>query len=103
MKYKDFDEYIIEQLKDEEFAREYLNASLEEYLTDFNGEAFALALKKIIVANGSVTEFAKKSNISRQHLYKLFSLHSKPQFETISQILKCLGYKIELKKCQEAS
>ena len=95
--YKDINEYIIEKLKDPEEAELYLNTALEEYMQDFDATAFVIALRNLVMAQGSVTEFAKKAGINRQHIYKIFNNEVKPQFNTISEILKALGFQLEVK------
>ena len=55
MKYRTLDDYITERLRNEpDFAVEYLNAALEAYFEDFNNDALALALKRLILASGSI-------------------------------------------------
>src|SRR3989339_63119 len=89
--YKDINDYIIEKLKDPEEAELYLNAALEDYMEDFDAAALVIVLRNLVMAQGSVTEFAKRAGINRQHMYKIFNNEVKPQFDTISEILKALG------------
>lgn len=103
MKYRTLSEYTIERLKDAAFAQEYLNAALEAYIEDFNNDALANAIKNLVLASGSISEFSKTTGINRQHLYTIFNNRTKPQIDTFSKILKAFGFKIEVKKIQLAS
>jgi len=91
-----FDDYVIENLKDDEFAKEYLNASLEVYLEDGDFEDFAKSLERVIKARDSVSKFAKETKLNRSHLYSLFKNEKKPQFETVATILNKLGFKLKI-------
>lgn len=98
MKYRTLDDYITERLRNEpEFAVEYLNAALEAYFEDFNNDALAQALKRLILASGSIKKFSEDANVNREHLYRLFNSKSTPSIDTLSKILKALGYQIEAK------
>ena len=99
MKYRTHDDYITERLRQEpDFAVEYLNTALEAYFEDFNRKALALALKRLILAGGSIKKFSETANINREHLYRLFNTQSVPSIDTLSKILKALGYQIEVKQ-----
>ena len=98
MKYRTLDDYITERLRNEpDFAVEYLNAALEAYFEDFNNDALAQALKRLILASGSIKKFSENANVNREHLYRLFNSKSTPSIDTLSKILKTLGYQIEVK------
>ena len=98
MKYRTLDDYITERLRNEpDFAVEYLNAALEAYFEDFNNDALAQALKRLILASGSIKKFSENANVNREHLYRLFNAKSTPSIDTLSKILKTLGYQIEAK------
>ena len=81
---------------DADFQREYLNLSLDEYITDGDFNKFFKSLEKVIKSRESVTSFAKKINIDRTNLYTLFNGEKIPRLDTIAKILKELGYKIKI-------
>ncbi len=81
---------------DKEFQKEYLNISLEEYLTDGDFNKFFKSLEKVIKSRESVSSFAKKVNIDRTNLYTLFNGEKIPRLDTIAKILKELGYTIKV-------
>lgn len=93
-----FDDLLSEQLKDPEVAQEFLNVALEEYQNDNDNEAFLLALEKLIKSQTTMTEFADKAKIERSHLYKILKKKVKPQFSTINNLLKIVGFKLKVVK-----
>lgn len=52
-KYKDYEESLKVRLADSAYAKEYLTVALEEYEEDGNTEAFLLAVKDVVNAQGS--------------------------------------------------
>ncbi len=83
-------------MENSEFQREYLNLSLEEYLTDGDFNTFYKSLEKVIKSRESITSFSKKVNIDRSNLYTLFNGEKVPRLDTIAKILKELGYTIKV-------
>jgi len=92
-----FDDFLIENLKDIDHAKGYLIEVLNEYQKDNDIKLFMHCLKPLIQAQGSITEFAQKTNINRSHLYKIFNNQVKPEFNTITNILNNLGFEISIK------
>lgn len=98
MSYKKFNDYVVEKIKnDPEFAIEYLNSTMEDYVNDNDTEALSLAIKRFALAHGSISEFAEQANINREHLYRLFNSTSTPKIDTFFKIFKALGYCFEAK------
>ncbi|OGI04931.1 MAG: hypothetical protein A2Y25_00715 [Candidatus Melainabacteria bacterium GWF2_37_15] len=93
-----FDDFLVERLKDKKEAKAFLDAILEEYQQDNNFEAFANALELLIRAQGNISEFTKKANIDRSHIYKIMKNETQPQFLTVSKILNSLGFQLTVKK-----
>ena len=94
IKYKKFDQAVIEDLKqNSSLQRQYLQTILDEYEKDSNISALLISLKHIVIAKGGFAELAKKTGISRQGLYKALSAKGKPRFHTIKIILQALGCK----------
>jgi probable addiction module antidote protein len=89
--FRNFKDYVLDNLKDPKNAKEYLKVALEEYLEDNNKEAFYQALKDVVDANGGATTISQSAQISRQNLYKVFSGKTNPRIETIGSILNNLG------------
>ena len=91
-----YEELAEKHFLDVEFQKEYLNLSLEEYLTDGDFNKFFKSLEKVIKSRESVSSFAKKVNIDRTNLYTLFNGEKIPRLDTIAKILKELGYTIKV-------
>ena len=91
-----YDKVIEDNLKDVEYQKAYLNATLEEYLEDGNFNSFFKSLEKVIKARESVSSFAKKINVDRANLYTMFNGKKVPRLDTIAKILKELGYTIHV-------
>lgn len=101
--FRNFEDYLIEELKDPEFAQEYLNIALEEYNKDNNLEALLLALKDVAMAQGGIQKLAKQTHLNRQNLYRVLSAKSEPKINTMESILNGLGFQLAIKKMFEPS
>jgi len=95
------EDYLTESLKDTKEAQAFLTAALEEFQEDNDFEAFANALEILIKAQGSVSQFSKDTDINRTHLYRIINNEVQPQFSTISNILKSLGFKLSVKRTKK--
>ena len=91
-KSKDYQEYLINSLKDPEEAAEYLNAALEEN----NPKIFLLALRNVVEALGGVATVAKKSKLNRENLYRILSKQGNPALDSLGGILKAVGLKLAI-------
>lgn len=88
-RYRTFDEYIGERLKDPKKAALYLTAAAEE-----NDPVLMLdALAQVARAHG-VSRLAKKISISRMGLYKSVSKNGNPSFRTLLGILRASGLRM---------
>jgi probable addiction module antidote protein len=84
----DFNAWRLEKLADPVNAANYLNAALED-----SPEIFLDAIKDAIQAR-SVTRVAQEARVTRESLYRSFSVAGNPTFETLSSVLRALGLKI---------
>ena len=92
----DFENYLVNDLKSDEDIKLYLNASLKDYLEDGDFNSFYRALEIVIKAKDTVAGFAKKTGLSRSHLYRLFKSEKEPKFSTIIKIFQELGFELEV-------
>lgn len=99
MKNNSFPEYnSLDYLKnDVELQKEYIYELLKLYSEDDNLDVFLSSLKPLIELHGSISDFAKKTGINRTYFYKLFNKKVKPEFSTIVNIVKCLGFNLDFK------
>ena len=91
---KDFLETFSDELRDPDFAAEYLRVALEE-----DGmEGFLMALRDVIKANGGMSEVAKSAGLGRESMYKALSAQGNPEFKTVCAVLKALGMHLTVAK-----
>ena len=83
---------MFEQLKDAEFAADFLNAASE----DDDPATYPSALRKVVDARGGMATIAEKKELSRETLYRTLSKRGNPTIKTLVRILKATGLKIEV-------
>ena len=92
-----YEERLLEKLKqDPELAQDYLEAAVKEYDKDGNVDALLLAMRDVAEAQGGIGALAKKTDISRQHLYQILTSKHKPRLDNWLDIIAGLGFKIRL-------
>ena len=64
----DYHANLIQSLYDKDEARAYLEVALEEYEDDGDNQAFMLALKNVVEAQGGTAHLSKKTGLDRAHL-----------------------------------
>ncbi len=89
-KNKAYQEYLIESLRDQREAEEYLNAALEEE----DPELFLLALRNVAEAQGGVAHLAEKAKLNRESLYKMLSERGNPELRSLEALLHALGFRL---------
>ncbi len=78
-----------EYLDSPEMIHEYLKAAFEEG----DNELLMTAIGNVAKAQG-MSEIARKTNLSRQNLYKALSPDGAPKFETVKKVIEALGCKL---------
>lgn len=89
----DYNEYLIESLKEPEEAAGYLNAAL----ADGEIDVFLLALKQVAIAHGGLGQLAETTQKSRNSLYKTLSKNGNPYLESTQKILNAMGFTLTVK------
>lgn len=84
---KDWNEGLSDDLKDPEFAREFILAAIED------GMPLKAVLAKTIRAYG-VKEFAKAVKMAEPNLVRLLSARSNPTQETLNRLLEPFGLRL---------
>jgi probable addiction module antidote protein len=92
----DFNSYLYDSLKTPKAQRLYLEIALEEYEEDGNLEALLLALRTLAHVQGGMSTLADKTKLSRQNLYRALSGDGNPRLDTLSAVLKALGYRLSV-------
>jgi len=62
----DFRENLVKRLKDSDYAREFLNASLEAYKEDGNEEAYSRAIEYVKEAQGGIDKLYDLGRVRRE-------------------------------------
>lgn len=89
----DYQEWLYEQLKDLEFAAGYLTEAIEE-----GEEAFLLAVRDVVEAQGGMGQLSKTTSLNREGLYDMLSKKGNPRFSSLSTIFDALGLQIAVTK-----
>jgi probable addiction module antidote protein len=92
-KHTNYEERLVESLKDPEEALAYLNAAL----MDEDQRVFLLALKHVLTAQRiDISSFAQESNVTRQNIYRMLSEKGNPRWNNLRSIVEAMGLQIKL-------
>lgn len=91
MKLQRFDETLVKELKNREFAVAYLEDALNE-----SAEEFLIALRKYVQANQGMTKCAQEADINREALYRMLSEKGNPELSSLTAILNACGFKLRV-------
>ncbi len=94
--YVDFAAYQQEKLSDPHEAQAYLELAIEEYAQDADAGAFLLALRRVADAQGGMGRLAAEAGLNRQALYTTLSAEGNPRLDTLTRILKSLGFRLRV-------
>ena len=88
----DYQNYLLDTLKDPTEAAGYLNAALE------GGDltVFLLALHNVVRVNGGMKALAEKTQKSRTSLYKTLSKSGNPYLGNTNDILNTMGMHLSI-------
>ena len=95
---KNYQDWLIENLKDHDEAVAYLNAALEESLKgdEESQHLFLLAVRNVAEAQGGMSKLAKKAHLGRESLYKTLSDKGNPKWHTLVSLIIALGLNLRL-------
>ena len=79
-------------LKTQEDIYYYIDAALE----DGNPKVLLEALKNIAKVKGGMTHLAKETGLNRESLYKALSQNGNPRYETLTTIIKAMGFRLSI-------
>lgn len=94
---REFNDYLVQALKDPAEAELYLNTALEVYSEDGNWQAFLLALRAVADAHGGIGKLSNKAGVNREHLYVILSAEGNPRLDTLGAILREFGLRLSVK------
>lgn len=84
---------MVDDLKDPDFALGFL----EEVLRDGSTPSFLMAVRHVAIAQGGMKRLAKGAKRGRESLYKALAERGNPNFETMVNVLDCLGMRLSVK------
>lgn len=97
-----YEDNLLERLKDAELAQAYLEAAFESYEKDGDTEALLLAMRDIAEAQGGIGQLAKRTSVSRQHLYDMLASKHNPGLDNWLSVLSGLGFRVRLERSVES-
>lgn len=89
---KNYHDDLLQRLADTEYAAEYLTACLE----DGDEGVFLLALRDVAQVHGGISQLAQKTNLNREHLFRMLSKTGNPQLNSLRRIAGAMGFKFTL-------
>ena len=95
---KSHDDFMQEQLQDDEFQYAWLRQSIEDYIQDGDFAVFYRAIERVVKARTTVSQLARELNMNRGNLSEILNGKVEPKMQTAFKILKSLGYEITLTK-----
>ena len=91
-----YEENLLRRLQDSELAQAYLEAAFESYEQDGDTEVLLLAMRHVAEAQGGIGELAKRTTISREHLYDILASKHNPRLDNWLNIISGLGFRVRL-------
>lgn len=97
-KNKNYNEWLLEKLKDHDEAVAYLNAALEESLKgdEESKNLFLIALRNVAEAQKGIGSLAKNAHVGRESLYKTLSEKGNPKWDTLISLFKAMDLHLRL-------
>ena len=94
----EYQDFLLEQLQDHDFAVAYLNEALNESLKgdEESQKLFLMALRNVAEAQGGVGVLAKKAHVGRESLYKTLSSTGNPKWHTLVSLCVAMGLNLRL-------
>lgn len=90
---EDYEPYLLEDLKDLDYAVGYLTSALEE-----GEDVFLLAVRNVAKAQGGMKALSEAAALNRESLYGMLSTKGNPLFSSITSVLDNLGIEITFKR-----
>lgn len=85
-----YEETLMEDLADPAEAAAYLTECYKD-----SPEVFKLALRNVAKAQGGMEELARKTGITREHLYTIMSKEGNPSFDYFTKIIRALDVEVQ--------
>lgn len=88
----DYDEYLLGELRDIDYAAGYLTACLDE-----GEDVFLVAVRNVAKAQGGMAALSGATKLNRESLYDMLSQDGNPRLNSFMRVLDKLGLKVEFK------
>ena len=88
---RNYQEFLVESLKEPEAASLYVNAALEEE----DAAVLLLALRNVVEASG-FAKVSKDTGLNREGLYRMLSGKGNPRLTSLQVLLDSLGLKLSV-------
>jgi len=92
----DYDEWLIEQLKDPEEALVYLEAALEAYEEDSDDTALMHAVLSVARAQNCLRKLAAQTGIDIDSLERSLHVIPSPKLDNLPAVFSSLGFRVRL-------
>ena len=92
MKTENYQEQLLEDLKNEAEAAAYLDAALE----DDDPRIFLVALRNVALAQGGIQALAGKTNLHRVNLNRMLSEKGNPELQSLASIFRQMGFRLRV-------
>jgi len=89
---------LFKRLKDPEYAAGYLSKCLE-----YDDAPFLLALRDVAEARGGIRALARRSDLNREHLFRMLSKSGNPHLHSLRQLVAAVGLKFTLAPARAAN
>ncbi len=90
---RDYRDVLDETLQDADEAAAYLDACLE----DGDPEVFLIAVRDVVRARGGgIAALAERTQLNREHLYRMLSENGNPGLHSLDAILDALGFRLAI-------
>ncbi len=95
---KNYNDLLIESLKNHKEAMAYLNAALEECKdgSEESQKLLLIALKNVAQAQGGISELAERTGLGRESLYKTLSKKGNPKLTTLTALINAMGFDLKV-------
>ena len=98
-----YEDDLLEDLQDPEFAQYYLEAALDDYRKDSDAESLLIAMRDVAEAQGGIGKLAKQAGMSRQQLDDVLNRTHNPKMDSVLGILATLGIRVDHLEHHEAA
>jgi len=88
------DDWLREQLADDEFMLAYLQSALEESTS----EAEVLMAIRAVVESRGISRVAEQAGVKRESLSRALSATGNPRLDTLFGVFKALGFRLSVTK-----